>query len=375
MSSLANVLDALTVPGELYEHLPDGAVRCYACGHRCLIRAGRRGICKVRFNESGTLKVPWGYVAGLQSDPIEKKPFYHLLPGSDALTFGMLGCDFHCSYCQNWISSQALRDPASDLAAGHLREVTPRDLIGYAQQMGAQVVASSYNEPLITSEWAAAIFKEAEKAGLKRAYVSNGNATPEVLDYLDPHMEAMKIDLKSMRDANYRQLGGVLQKVLDTIEMAYERGLWVEIVTLVVPDFNDSTEELTEAASFIASVSKDIPWHVTAFHSDYKMSDRGRTSRDTLQRAAQIGEQAGLHYVYAGNLPGQVGPHEDTRCPDCSRTLIKRNGFMVADYMLSDEGSCPHCGTHIAGIWPEKRSKVRTSSHTDWYSRRPRPVS
>ncbi len=178
-----------------------------------------------------------------------------------------------------------------------------------------------------------------------------------------------------MQDANYRQLGGVLQHVLETIEMAYDRGLWLEIVTLVVPDFNDSTEELMDAARFIASVSTDIPWHVTAFHSDYKMTDRARTGGDTLRRAAEIGEEAGLHYVYAGNLPGQVSPHEDTRCPNCSSTLIKRQGFIVLDYTLSDEGDCPHCGTHIPGVWPEKRAMVRQRSSAEWMMRRPRRVS
>jgi pyruvate formate lyase activating enzyme len=375
MTSLANVLDAMTVPGELCERLPDGAVRCYACGHRCLVREGRRGICKVRFNEGGTLKVPWGYVAGLQSDPTEKKPFYHLLPGSDTLTYGMLGCDFHCDYCQNWVSSQALRDPAADIAGGHLRRTTPEELVGHARRMGAQVVASSYNEPLITSEWSAAIFNQAVKAGLKCAYVSNGNATEEVLDYLSPYLDALKVDLKCMRDANYRRLGGVLQNVLDTIEMAHERGLWVEVVTLVVPGFNDSVEELMDAARFITSVSADIPWHVTAFHSDYKMADRGRTSQKTLRRAAEIGEEAGLHYVYAGNLPGQVQSYEDTRCPNCNHTLISRRGFLVLDYALTDEGNCPSCGTHIPGIWPDHRSDVNLGSDADWLFRRPRLVS
>jgi pyruvate formate lyase activating enzyme len=375
MTSVANVLDAMTVPGELYERLPDQAVRCYACGHRCLIREGRRGICKVRFNEAGKLKVPWGYVAGLQSDPIEKKPFYHLLPGSDALTYGMLGCDFHCAYCQNWISSQTLRDPASNIAVHHLKEVTPEDLISHAKRMGARVVASSYNEPLITSEWSAAIFKQAAQADLKCAYVSNGNATPEVLDYLEPYLEAFKVDLKSMQDANYRELGGVLQNVLDTIEMAHERGLWVEVVTLVVPGFNDSSDELMDTARFIASVSEDIPWHVTAFHSNYKMTDRASTSMDTLRRAAEIGEEAGLHYVYAGNLPGQVKPYEHTRCPNCHRTVIRRRGFNVLEYSLTDEGECPHCGTLIAGIWPSSSSDVRNSSSSDWFDRRPRLVT
>jgi pyruvate formate lyase activating enzyme len=365
----------MTVPGELYERLPDAAVRCYACGHRCLIREGRRGICKVRFNESGTLKIPWGYVAGLQSDPVEKKPFYHFLPGSDALTFGMLGCDFHCDYCQNWVSSQALRDPASNRVAGHLREVAPEDLVGYAKRMGAGIVASSYNEPLITSEWSAAIFEKAASEGLKCAYVSNGNATPEVFDYLEPNLEALKIDLKSMQDRNYRQLGGVLQHVLDTIERAHRRGLWVEVVTLVVPGFNDTSDELMDAARFIASVSKAIPWHVTAFHANYKMMDRSSTSGDILRRAAEIGEEAGLHYVYAGNLPGQLKPYEDTRCPNCSHTMIKRHGFIVLDYKLTDDGDCSHCGTHIAGIWPEQSADVRVGSSADGIFRRPRLVS
>ena len=374
MSSLANVLDERTVPGSLYERLPDNAVRCVACGHRCLIREGRRGICKVRFNQGGILRVPSGYVAGLQCDPTEKKPFFHLLPGSDTLTFGMLGCDFHCGYCQNWVSSQALRDPASDISIHHIREVSPQDLVKHAKQMGARVVASSYNEPLITSEWAAAIFDEAVQAGLKCAYVSNGNATPEVLDFLEPNLEALKVDLKTMQAANYRKLGGVLQHVLDTIQMAHERGLWVEVVTLVVPDFNDSSEELMDAARFLASISLDIPWHVTAFHSDYKMTDRGRTGVDTLRRAAEIGEEAGLRYVYAGNIPGRIATYEDTRCPNCGHTVISRRGFTVIDYALTDDGECPDCSTPVAGIWPTSNAQVRRGSVSAWYDRRPRPV-
>jgi pyruvate formate lyase activating enzyme len=287
----------------------------------------------------------------------------------------MLGCDFHCSYCQNWVSSQALRDPAADVAVGHWRRVTPDELVGYARRMGAQVIASSYNEPLITSEWSAAIFDKAVKEGFKCAYVSNGNATEEVLEYLSPYLDALKVDLKSMQDANYRKLGGVLQHVLDTIEMAHRRGLWVEVVTLIVPGFNDSNEELMDAACFIASVSADIPWHVTAFHSDYKMADRGRTNQNTLRRAAEIGEEAGLNYVYAGNLPGQVQNYEDTRCPNCNRTLISRRGFIILDYALTNDGNCPSCGTHIPGIWPDKQSDVRLGSDADWLFRRPRLVS
>jgi pyruvate formate lyase activating enzyme len=328
----------------------------------------------VRFNREGTLLVPWGYVGALQSDPTEKKPFYHLLPGSETLTFGMLGCDFHCSYCQNWVSSQALRDPASDISGGYIRRVTPEEMIGYGVSMGASVVGSSYNEPLITSEWAVAVFKEAQKAGLKCVYVSNGNATPEVLDYLGPYLNGFKIDLKTMQDKLYRSLGGVLQHVLDSIKLAYTRGIWVEIVTLVVPGFNDSTQELMDAARYIASVSPDIPWHVTAFHKDYKMTEPPNTTVETLIRAAEIGQEAGLRYVYAGNLPGRVAPYEDTLCPSCGEKLVERFGYVIRNYHLTDDGTCPKCGTIIAGIWPESKNEVRLGPTGDLFSRRPRPI-
>ena len=273
MKTVADVLDELTIENmELADAEPENAVRCYACAHRCLIREGRRGICQVRFNQAGKLRVPWGYVAGLQADPIEKKPFFHILPGSDALTFGMLGCDFHCANCQNWVSSQTLRDPAADESVSYIRRITPEQMVLAAKRAGASVIASSYNEPLITSEWAVSIFKLAVEQGIKCVFVSNGNATPQVLEYLRPYLVGYKIDLKTMRDKQYRQLGGVLKHVLDTIRMAHELGLWVEVVTLVIPGFNDSTEELMEAGRFITSVSPDIPWHVTAFHPDYKMT-------------------------------------------------------------------------------------------------------
>jgi pyruvate formate lyase activating enzyme len=359
MTALVNVLDRLTVQGELREVLPDGALRCTACAHRCLIRSGKRGICQVRFNRGGELRVPWGYVGALQADPIEKKPFSHILPGATALTFGMLGCDFHCAYCQNWLTSQALRDPASEVAINLVREITPPELVRIARRYHADVIVSSYNEPLITSEWAASIFKEAKAAGLLCAYVSNGNATPEALEYLQPYLSAYKVDLKTMQEKNYRQLGGVLQNVLATIEKAHALGLWVEVVTLVVPGFNDSTEELFEAARFLRSVSADIPWHVTAFHKDYKMTDPANTPAQTLLRAAEIGREAGLNYVYAGNLPGRVDEYEATHCPTCNKKLVKRLGYTVTEYHLTAQGTCPGCGTKVAGVWPEDPRQVR----------------
>lgn len=359
MPDLAQYLDQLTTEGELYDALPDGDVRCYACGHRCLIRKGRRGICQVRFNQDGKLKVPWGYVAALQVDPIEKKPFFHIFPGSDALTFGMLGCDFHCSYCQNWLSSQAMRDPASDVSIGYIRRISPEQIISTALRSRARVVASSYNEPLITSEWAVDIFRLAQNAGLQCVYISNGNATPEVLQYLQPFIVGYKIDLKTMQDRQYRKLGGVLNNVLDSISLAHELGLFVEVITLVVPGFNDSTEELIDAGRFIASVSRDIPWHVTAFHPDYKMTDPPPTSIDTLIRAAEIGQEAGLNYVYAGNIPGRTKEYENTLCPNCGTHLIERYSYVIQSYRLTGEGTCPKCGTAVPGIWTDKPEEVR----------------
>lgn len=345
---LAELLDKQSAEGELYQKLEDNKVLCYACGHRCVIFDGLRGICKVRFNEGGRLFVPKGYVAALQCDPTEKKPFFHVFPGSDTLTFGMLGCDYHCGYCQNWVTSQALRDPVAGIEP---MIVTAKDLITIAKRYGAKLVGSSYNEPLITAEWAADVFVMAREQGFKTAFISNGNATREVLEYLRPITDCYKVDLKSMQDKNYRRLGGLLGNVLETIPRLVEMGFWVEIVTLIVPGFNDSEEELKEAAKFLVSVSHDIPWHVTAFHKDYKMTDPDNTSAEKLIRAAEIGYEAGLRFVYAGNLPGFVKNYENTYCPNCHKLLVERYGYRISDYNITPEGRCPNCSLNIPGVW------------------------
>jgi len=520
--SLAQLIDPRTREGELWEPLPGGRVRCYACGHRCVILPGQRGICKVRYNQDGRLRVPWGYVAGLQLDPIEKKPFFHAFPGAKALSFGMLGCDLHCSYCfaaetliltpagvvpiqrifeaarptphdearlptgvrvisasgearrltkafrhayrgpmvvvspmhlppvrctpehrwfvtdpsgagvlevpardltpdhfllvpkaararmrvkpdlaelprapgvrdarshllvpvkavatepfdghvynlevadehsytagflgvkncQNALTSQALRDPAMGVPP---EDVTPETVVAAARRAGARVLTSTYNEPLITSEWAVEIFKAGKARGLVCSYVSNGNATAEVLDYLRPYVDLYKVDLKTFDDRHYRQLGGVLKTILDGIRMIHERGFWLEIVTLTIPGFNDSDAELRDIAQFLVSLSADIPWHVTAFHQDYKMRDHDNTPVKTLIRAAEIGVAAGLRYVYAGNLPGRVGSFENTYCPTCRTLLIERVGYTIRkDLLTPGRGTCPACSTPIPGIW------------------------
>ena len=345
---LAQTLRELTREGELQRAEPDRAIRCFACGHRCFIPEGRPGICKVRFNEGGRLRVPWGYIGALQCDPVEKKPFFHALPGSDALSFGMLGCDLHCGYCQNWITSQALRDPQ---ALASPDRVEPEGLAAMAIRHGARILASTYNEPLITSEWAVAVFREASRHGLLCAYISNGNGTEEVLEYLRPWVPLYKVDLKSFRDRTYRTLGGTLRNVLDTIVALKRKGFWVEIVTLLIPGFNDSPEEITDVARFLRGVSPDIPWHVTAFHKDYKMTDPDDTPVKTLVRAAEIGREEGLRYVYAGNISGQVGEWENTLCPRYQAVVISRVGYRILEYRITEQGTCPDCSESIAGIW------------------------
>jgi pyruvate formate lyase activating enzyme len=288
-------------------------------------------------------------VAGAHCDPIEKKPFFHVRPGSLAFSFGMLGCDLHCSYCQNWVTSQALRDPD---AVAPPRRATPESLVRGALECGAWSVVSTYNEPLITAEWAVAVFQEARKHGLATGFVSNGNATPEVLEYLRPWLDLYKVDLKSFNPKHYRELGGRLEPVLDSIRRIHELGFWMEIVTLVVPGFNDSDAELDGIAGFVAGVSPDIPWHVTAFHQNYKMTGPPNTPPGALLRAVEAGRRAGLRYVYAGNMPGALAGLEDTRCHHCGATLVRRTGFHARENRITaSTGRCPACGTSIPGRW------------------------
>jgi pyruvate formate lyase activating enzyme len=260
----------------------------------------------------------------------------------------MLGCDFHCGYCQNWVTSQMLRDPKAVTAP---RLCTAQQLVDMAVQHRAPVIASSYNEPLITSEWAVEVFKAARTRGLRCAYISNGNATPQVLDFIRPHVDAYKVDLKSFDDKNYRQLGGVLANVIETIKMLKQRDFWVEIVTLVVPGFSDDADQLRRMADFLASVDPLMPWHVTAFHPDYKMRDRRHTVAEDLLRIAEYGCAAGLKYIYPGNIPGRVGDWENTRCHHCQATVIRRHGFLVHENRIGPDGLCPDCRLPLPGVW------------------------
>jgi len=349
LTPLRTLLSEQTAPAaaELVRPEADGAVGCLACGHRCRVLPGRHGVCQVRFNRDGQLRVPFGYVSSLGVDPIEKKPFYHAYPGETALSFGMLGCNFHCPFCQNWMTSQTLRDERA-LVEPHL--ISAQRIVELALEHHCPILTSTYNEPLITTEWAVEIFRLGREHGLIGSYVSNGYATPEVIEYIRPYVELVNVDLKAFRDKTYRRLGGSLENTLESIRRFKQLDFWIEVVTLVVPGWNDSDEELRQIAEFVAGVSPEIPWHVTAFHPDYRVTDGRRTPAEALLRAYELGRQAGLHFVYAGNLPGMVGRCENTYCPQCDAELIVRRGFHVSRNVIS-KGRCPDCGTRIPGRW------------------------
>lgn len=351
MAGLKELLESNTMISapQLARDEGGGVIRCLACGHRCRIQEGKAGVCRVRFVQGGLLHAPAGYVAGVQVDPIEKKPFYHAYPGRDALSFGMLGCDLHCSYCQNWVTSQALRD---DKAVARPQYTSPEELVELALDRNAPVMVSTYNEPLITADWAVKVFEKARERGIVCGFVSNGNGTPEVLELIRPLVDLYKVDLKSFDDRSYRKLGCTLANVLETIVRLKDMGFWVEIVTLLIPGFNDGESELQSIAKFLAGVSPDIPWHMTAFHPDYKMTDPPRTPMRTLVKAYEIGREAGLRFCYPGNLPGMVGQRENTDCPSCGELLIRRHGFYVKENRMA-AGRCPKCATKVPGVWEE----------------------
>lgn len=337
-------LPELSRAASLSEKAGQGRVRCLACAHRCSLGPGRAGRCGVRFNGGGELKSPWGYISGAAPDPVEKKPFFHALPGARTLSFGMFGCNFHCDFCQNWaiagIGSAARRSPLRVSAAA---------VAAQAAAAGARLLVATYNEPLITAEWAAAIFSAGKEKDLRTAFVSNGYATPEAAAFLRPVLDLWKVDLKCFSEANYRKTcGAELAKVLEGIRLILSSGFWVEVVTLLIPGFNDSDAELGGMAAFLAGLSKDVPWHLTAFHPARLMTEVPPTAQAALSRAAAIGRAAGLRYVYSGNSRGAAGQH--TLCPSCGLAVIEREGFSVRKNLLGEAGVCP-CGNKIPGIW------------------------
>ncbi|HUI67613.1 MAG TPA: AmmeMemoRadiSam system radical SAM enzyme [Nitrospirota bacterium] len=321
-------------------------VQCALCSHRCLISPGKRGICAVRENRDGTLySLVYDKVIAQNIDPIEKKPLFHFQPGSLSYSIATPGCNFRCRHCQNADISQLPRDHGGVVLG---EEVAPSAIVANALKTRCTSISYTYTEPTIYFELAYDTARLAVEAGLRNVFVTNGYITPEALDVIRPYLHAANIDLKGFTDDFYKNICGArLQPVLDAIRLYKEFGIWIEITTLVIPGHNDSDEELRGIARFIRSVGEDIPWHVTRFHPTYKLIDQPRTPLATLKRAQKIGFEAGLRYVYEGNIPGEG---EDTVCWSCKKPLVKRIGFSVEENRIK-EGKCSYCSVVIDGVW------------------------
>jgi len=306
----------------LYKTLPEKKVSCFLCNHRCDIVDLKFGTCGVRQNREGKLYTHvYGEVIAAHVDPIEKKPLYHFLPGTTSFSIATIGCNFRCPFCQNWQISQA--------------------------SYGCQSISYTYTEPTIFFEYAYDTAKLAKKEGLANIFVTNGFMTPEALETINPFLDACNVDLKSFREEFYKKICKAhLQPVLDSIRLMKKLGIWVEVTTLVVPGENDGEEELRSIARFIAETDPDIPWHISRFHPNYEYTDTRATPIETLRKACSIGKKEGLRYIYVGNV---LGESEDTLCPSCGKTLVRRSGFSISDYKIKNS-SCAFCGNHVAGV-------------------------
>lgn len=345
----------------LYKKGNNKIVQCLACNWYCQIPPNQTGICATRQNINGKLfSLVYGLAYGICVDPIEKKPLFHFLPGKKILSFGTVGCNFGCRFCQNWFESQYskvikkrfnrddLKKLGENLAKNAIK-ISPKEILDYAVSHKIPAIAYTYNEPAIFIEYACDTAKLAKKKGIKNVFVSNGYESKETMKYIGPYLDAINIDLKSYQEEFYQKIcQAKLQPVLETIKLVRKMKIWQEITTLVIPGKNDSEKELTDIARFIASVSCDIPWHVTAFHPDYRMNDIAETKDEALIRAYNIGKDTGLRYVYVGNIYNNK--HESTYCSKCNEKLISRNGYDV-DIINLVNGICGKCGEKIAGIW------------------------
>ena len=337
----------------LYEKLGGERVRCALCSHRCLVAPGQKGTCLVRENRDGTLyTLVYGLPLSQAVDPIEKKPLFHFYPGSTAFSIATAGCNFRCTFCQNWTISQMPRERGEILG----QQASPDAVVAAARRLGSQSIAYTYTEPTIFFEYSYDIARLAHEAGIASVYVTNGYMTSEMLELFqgvdgehDPWLDAANVDLKAFRDETYSRICGArLQPVLDALQKMVQLGVWVEVTTLVVPGLNDSEGELRDIASFVAGhLGPEVPWHVSRFHPDYHMQDGMPTPQTTLQRAYELGREAGLHYVYVGNLPG--AGLENTLCPGCGQTVVERRGFRVTRRDTTG-GRCSRCDAIIHGV-------------------------
>jgi len=330
----------------LYEKLDEGDVRCHLCAHRCRIAPSRRGICGVRENRDGMLyTLVYGTVIAENVDPIEKKPLFHVHPGSRSYSIATCGCNFHCTFCQNHDISQMPREQGR--IAG--RDTSPEKIIENAVAAQSTTIAYTYTEPTIFFEYAYHIGALAHARGIKNVFVTNGFMTEEALEKIVPYLDAANVDLKSFTDEFYKKhCGAQLQPVLNSLKKMKELGIWVEVTTLIIPTLNDSDEELENIARFIFSLGAETPWHISRFYPQYRMTDLPPTPVSTLHKAVQKGQEAGLKYIYTGNVPGDE--RESTYCSQCGNLLIDRYGFHINSINL-DGAACPHCGTLLDGVF------------------------
>jgi pyruvate formate lyase activating enzyme len=336
----------LTHEAMLWEALDGRKVRCHLCGHECVIAAGKYGLCRVRENVAGELKsLSYSNVVALNVDPIEKKPLFHFLPGTRSLSVAAAGCNFQCEFCQNWRISQGPREGGIDGQA-----VSPDQIVSGAVAHDCASISYTYTEPTVFFELAYDTARLAHEKGLRNCFVSNGFMTPAAVEKIAPHLDAINVDLKAFRDETYREvMKARLQPVLDCLKALVAAGVWVEVTTLVVPRMNDSPAELADIARFIAlDLGPDVPWHVSRFHGEYRMTAVPTTPIETLELACRLGRQVGLNYIYCGNVAGRAD--ESTRCPSCGEVVVDRVGFAVRAVRL-DDGKCPRCGWKIPGVW------------------------
>lgn len=341
----------------LFRKIDEKQVKCLACSWYCNIGEGQTGVCGTRLNLGGVLySLVYGKAVGLALDPVEKKPLYHFLPGCQLLSFGTVGCNFGCIFCQNWEQSQLIKkqktindkkthiDRFSEIA-------TPERIVELAREYKADGIAYTYNEPAIFAEFTHDTAVLAKKKGLKNVYVSNGFESKEQFEYIKGYIDAINIDLKSFRNEFYMRIcKSKIEPVLENIKCFYESGIKTEVTTLLIPNNNDSNEELKDIAEFIALVSKDIPWHISAFHPDYLMQDAEPTSLSSLERAYKIGKKAGLKYVYVGNV--RDIERSRTCCPGCGELLVSRDYYIGKVVGLDKKtGKCKKCGEVIYGVW------------------------
>ncbi len=330
----------------LYEKLGEDVVRCNLCAHRCKIQPGKLGVCAVRENRDGTLHtLVYGRSISAAVDPIEKKPLYHFLPGTTAFSIATAGCNFRCLFCQNADISQLSKEGGAGWSR-YARDLSPETVVSLAASYGCATIAYTYTEPTVFFEYAYDTARIATQRGIKNVFVTNGYMTPEALETIGSDLHAANVDLKAFTDSFYKKLcGGRLQPVLDSIAKMHQAGVWVEVTTLLIPGENDDESELRELAAWLAALDPDVPWHISRFHPDYKMRAHPPTPVDSIHRAVEIGCEAGLRYVYAGNVPGD--PHEHTRCPACGAVVIDRFGYRIRNKLVKGN-RCPHCGERLA---------------------------